>query len=192
MARIRKEAESALRLTKERMKTAYEAAKLSAHQFRPGDKVWLSAKDIHLHQNSAKLGPRQLGPFSVVEKIGELDYRLELPDWLKVHSVFHVDRLSPWRDNNSGRPQPPPPAIVGGEEEYEVDCILDSRVHRRQLQYLVHWKGYPVSERTWETRKNLKHAKEEIDKFHRSHPDADAPREPRTKRVRKRKGRKRR
>jgi hypothetical protein len=35
----------------------------------------------------------------------------------------------------------PPPVIVEGEEEYEVECIEDSRLFRRQFQYLVKWKG---------------------------------------------------
>ena len=96
MAKVRKEAEAALRLTKQQMKADYERDRKQAHQFAPGDLVGLSAKDIKIHQPTPKLGPRQLGPFKVLERVGDLDYRLELPVWLKIHDVIHVNRLSPW------------------------------------------------------------------------------------------------
>ena len=61
------------------MKEQYERNKKNAHVFNVGDMVMLAAKDIKIHQRSPKLGPRQLGPFKVLEKVGELDYRLEIP-----------------------------------------------------------------------------------------------------------------
>jgi hypothetical protein len=33
--------------------------------------------------------------------------------------------------------RPPPPEIVGGEERYEVEEIINSRMRGRKLQYLV-------------------------------------------------------
>ena len=95
LARARKDAEAALRLSKQHMKDAYERNKQTAHSFEPGDLVWLAAKDIKIHQKSPKLGPRQLGPFKVLKKVGELDYRLEIPPQFKIHPVIHVDHLSP-------------------------------------------------------------------------------------------------
>jgi len=44
----------------------------------------------------------------------------------------------------------------GCNEEYEVDYIVVSHIYKRQLQYLVHWKGYEEHERTWEPLLNLK------------------------------------
>ncbi|QRV96371.1 Retrotransposable element Tf2 protein [Ceratobasidium sp. AG-Ba] len=48
------------------------------------------------------------------------------------------------KEDPFGRDPPQPPAEVtpDGEEEYEVEKILDSRKQRNQVQYLVHWKGY--------------------------------------------------
>lgn len=170
----RKEAEAALRMSKERMKQAYEDGKRKAHTFKVGDRVWLTAKNIHIHQATPKLGPRQLGPFEVTERIGDLDYRLALPPALKLHDVFHVDRLSPWRGNevNGRLPPPPEPVEVEGEEEYEVDRILDSRRYRNQLQYLVRWKGYGEGEDSWEPASNLTNAPEKVAEFHKHAPSA--------------------
>uniref|UniRef100_A0A0W0F4X9 Putative reverse transcriptase-rnase h-integrase n=1 Tax=Moniliophthora roreri TaxID=221103 RepID=A0A0W0F4X9_MONRR len=128
LKKIREEAEAALRMGKEKMKEAYEEGKRKAHEFKVGDKVWLAAKDIKIHQASRKLGPRQLGPFEMVEHIGDLDYHLKLPLAMKVHNVFYVNRLSPWKGNEvNGQWAPPPEAVeVEGEEEHLVEEILDS------------------------------------------------------------------
>jgi hypothetical protein len=61
----------------------------------------------------------------------------------------------------------PPPLIVNGEEEYEVECIEDSRVFRCQLQYLVKWKSY--NEKSWELAVNVD-GLQAIDIFHAEHP----------------------
>jgi hypothetical protein len=119
------------------MKEQYECNKKTAHTFNIGDLVWLQAKDIKIHQKSPKLDPRQLGPFKVVERIGDLDFKLDLPYYLKLHPVFHVNRLAPYRDNSLDKPPPPDPVTVEGEEEYEVNKITDSRIFHCQLQYRV-------------------------------------------------------
>lgn len=93
---------------------------------------------------------------------------------LKLHDVFHVDRLSPWRGNeiNGCLPPPPEPIEIEGEEEYEVDRILDSRCYRNQLQYLVRWKGYGEGEDSWEPASNLTNAPEKVAEFHEHAPSA--------------------
>ena len=146
---LRIDTEAALCLSKECMKEGcpkfYEASALTV-----GDKVWLQAKQIKMHQQSAKLGPKQLGPFEITEVISDVDYRLALPPALKIHDVFHVDRLSPYKGNNvNGLTLPPPdPVTVDGEEEYKVDHIRDSKLFGRTLKDLVHWTGYGEGEDT--------------------------------------------
>jgi hypothetical protein len=93
-----KDAEAALRLSKKRMQTDIEQ-RCQPYKFNVGDRVWLQAKQINIHQQSSKLGPKQLGPFEVIEVRSDVDYKLALPPALKVHDVFHVDCLSPYKGN---------------------------------------------------------------------------------------------
>jgi hypothetical protein len=154
------------------MKEQFEWNKRSAHVFNVGDMVWLTAKDIKIHQKTPKLGLQQLGPYKVLEWIGDLNYRLELPSYLNLNPVFHVSRFSPWHNNGLHKSPRPEPVVVQSEEEYEVNSIIDSRVYRCQLQYLVCWKGYGKGENTWEPAKNLSHTKKAIAKFHKENPAA--------------------
>jgi hypothetical protein len=137
LAKVRADAEATLQLLKEKMKEQYERDKKTAHFFNIGDLVWLQAKDIKIHQKSPKLGPRQFGPFKVIKCIGNLDFKLELLHYLKLHPVFYVNRLTPYRDNGLDKPPPPDPVTVEGEEEYEVNKITDSCIFCQQLQYRV-------------------------------------------------------
>lgn len=96
---------------------------------------------------------------------------------MKVHPVFHVDLLERFHpDPIPGRsPKPLPPVVVDGEEEFIVESVLDSRLFKGQLQYFVHWKNYPVSERTWEPAQNLTNAADLVKEFHDHHPRKPRP-----------------
>src|ERR1700731_3431041 len=115
-----------------------------------GDRVWMDARNITTQRPSKKLDWKRLGPYEVVEVISPWAYRLQLPKDLHIHPVQPISRLSKVAEDPLSEPieAPPPPVIVDGEEEYEVEWIEDSQVYRRQLQYLVKWKGY--NENSWE------------------------------------------
>jgi hypothetical protein len=157
------------------MKEAYEKDASTPHKFQEGNKVMISAKDIAIYQASKKLGPKQLGPYTVKKKVGELSYKLDLPAGLhRLHPVFHVDCLSPWKGNKVNGELPPPlaPVEVEGKPKYEVEKVLDSRFYWRQLQYLVKWKGYDSGHNLWEPAGNLDNAKDLVQEFHQRNPAA--------------------
>ncbi|CAJ0929896.1 unnamed protein product [Ranitomeya imitator] len=64
---------------------------------------------------------------------------------------------------------PPAPVLVEGELEYIVEKILDSRVSRRKLQYLVKWKGYAQEDNSWVFASDV-HAPDLVRAFHMAHP----------------------
>jgi hypothetical protein len=61
------------------MKQTFKTNKPPPHVFHPGQKVWLSSKDIHTSHPSCKLSPQQLGPYDIVKCTGNLTYQLLLP-----------------------------------------------------------------------------------------------------------------
>ena len=124
---------------------------------------------------SQKLDVKRLGPFRILEIVGDgkLAYRLELPAQMgRTHPVFHASLLEPHRENPwVGRVQePPPPDEVEGELEYEVQEILDSKLARGKLMYLVDWVGYGPEERTWEPVENVERAEEAVTHLHQAYP----------------------
>ena len=135
------------------METSANRKRRSAPIFSRGQKVWLSRRHVGSTRPSSKLDVRRLGLFPVIGQIGTSSYRLELPSSLKIHPVFHVSLLEPHNPNTfPGRVvAPPPPVVVDGAPEHEVATVLDSKIVRGQLFYLVDWVGYDESERTVRT-----------------------------------------
>ena len=107
--------------------------------------------------------PRWIGPFTILGRVGKVAYRLDLPESMsRIHPVFHVSKLKPYKA--SGRVQPPPvPIEIEGELEYEVECILDKRINKRSrrrdsVEYLVKWLGYGHEHNSWEPAKAVANA----------------------------------
>ena len=66
-------------------------------EFQPGDFAYLKVSPIRgtrRFQVRGKLAPRYIGPYKIIERIGAVAYRLELPlEMSDVHNVFHVSQL---------------------------------------------------------------------------------------------------
>jgi hypothetical protein len=116
-------------------------------------------------KGSAKLLPKWIGPYKITEVINPVAFRLQLPDALKLHTVFHASLLKPYQAN--GRvPPPPPPEMIEGEFEYEVEAILSHRFKRgNKLEYLVRWFGYGHEHDTWEPEENCSHSSELLSEY---------------------------
>ena len=60
--------------------------------FREGDYVMVSTKGWKMDQPSKKHGKLWEGPFPVIEKVGAT-FHVLLPDQIKVHNIFHPEKL---------------------------------------------------------------------------------------------------
>jgi tRNA pseudouridine-54 N-methylase len=91
---------------------------------------------------------------------------------MKIHPVFHVSLLEPYKtlDIQGRRQMSTPPIEVDNNDEFKVEEILDSMRRQNKLEYLIHWRGYDISERTWEPSKNLANASTKVRAFHQRHP----------------------
>ena len=86
--------------------------------------------------------------------------------------MFHVDLLTPYRETEFHSPNyaQPPPDLIGEEEQYKVERVLDECNYGRwkKKQYLVKWKGYPDLDNQWLDAKDMENAQELIAEFHNS------------------------
>jgi hypothetical protein len=148
MIRDREEALAAHELARNRMANRIKS---TFTPFEAGQKVWLDTRNLKMAYHK-KMAPKREGPFEIEEVIGPVTYRLKLPKTWKIHNVFHATLLRPYVENEIyGNNYPrPPPELLEGEEVYEVETILKHRRRGREIQYYVKWKGYPISEATWE------------------------------------------
>jgi hypothetical protein len=162
----RDKAEAALHVSKER---------LIPINLDEGKQVWLEGRNLKTHHLTAKLAPRRYGPFRVDKKLSPVTYRLTLPLSMKIHPVFHVDLLTRYKETNAHGPnyERPPPEIIKGEPEWEVEKIINSRLHRRnkKLQFLIRWKGFPPSEDSWVPESDLS-APDLIEELYATHSHA--------------------
>ena len=120
------------------------------HVHQKGDQVWLDGHNIKTYHPTAKPAAKSHGPFPIQRVLLPIDYQLSLPEQWKIHNVFHVDLITPYREMEFHCPNynRPLPDLVRGEEQYEVEQILDECTygHWKKKQYLVKWKGYPDSD----------------------------------------------
>jgi hypothetical protein len=93
---------------------------------------------------------------------------------MKCHNIFHVSLLEPAADDAyPGRNTEPAPLVeIDGEDEYFIEAILDSRIHRQKLQYLIKWVGYDLPD--WEPAE-FHSESEAMDTFDEKYPNKPGP-----------------
>ena len=117
-------------------------------------------------RRSEKLTKCFVGPYKVKGIISSNVIELELPKSIKIHPVVNVSRVQLYKSQVEGQKKIPPKlVIIEGEEEFEMEKILNKRMIRGKEKFLVRWKGYMAEEDTWENRENLKNAKELVEEF---------------------------
>nr|GEX29582.1 reverse transcriptase domain-containing protein [Tanacetum cinerariifolium] len=124
-----------------------------------GDKVMLKAspwKGVVRFGKRGKLNPRYVGPFKVLEKIGKVSYKLELPEELsRVHNTFHVSNL---KKCHADEPLAVPLDGLHFDDKLhfveELVEIMDrevKRLKRSRIPFVkVRWNSNRGTEFTWE------------------------------------------
>jgi hypothetical protein len=156
---------------KERLKAAQDRQKSYADvrrkplEFSVGDKVLLKVspwKGVVRFVKRGKLGPRFIGPFKIIERIGRVAYRLDLPPELDgVHNVFHVSNLRKCLVNEAHHV--PMDEIQVDEKLNFVEKpveILDREVRKLKRSEFtivkVRWNSKRGPEYTWEREDQMK------------------------------------
>jgi hypothetical protein len=158
-------AKHCLATAQERQKRSADLKRQPAPEWKPGTLVLLSIKHFKLQTGMrAKLAPRFIGPFKVLECVGpaNLSYRIELPSALgRMHNVFHVSSLKEFKHDKGYQP-PPVPEVINGELEWEVSHISSTEGEGSTRMYQVHWVGGEI---TWEPEDMLTNCPELLKQF---------------------------
>ncbi|KAJ9552858.1 hypothetical protein OSB04_016903 [Centaurea solstitialis] len=150
---------------RERLKTARDRQKSYADkrrkdiEFKVGERVMLKVspwKGVIRFGKKGKLSPRYIGPYEIIERIGPVAYRLELPEGLRgVHNTFHVSNL---------RKCLAEPDAAIPLQEISVDpklnfveepvAVVDRKIRKLRNKEIdlvkVQWKFHKGQECTWE------------------------------------------
>lgn len=124
--------------------------------FKPGDLVYLKLEPYKFkslaRKLNEKLNPRFCGPFAVVDRIGQLAYKLDLPPTACIHPVFHVSQLK--GSLHSSIPIQPLPPFLTEDLELQVQpaAVLSVRpLVDGSQEVLIQWKDLPLFKATWES-----------------------------------------
>ncbi|OJD22663.1 hypothetical protein ACJ73_05992, partial [Blastomyces percursus] len=69
---------------------------------------------------------------------------------------------------------PPEPIEIEGENEWEIEEVLASRINRGKLQYRVKWLGFD-DDFSWYPARNLKGSPHLLREFHIANPTKPGP-----------------
>ena len=167
MKKVHEEAEAALKKTQEEMKRYADRGRKEAENWKKGDKVLLSTKDLVFKERpSKKLMERYVGPYVIEEAVSSNVVKLRLPSSMRIHPVVNVSQIVRYREQVKGqKKEEGKPVEVDRVEEWEVEKVLNKKKIRGVEKYLIWWKRFTAEGDTWERKENLKNAEKLIEEF---------------------------
>jgi hypothetical protein len=147
-----------LQTLRKKLEKAQEAMKFYAdkkrlpHPFKVGDLVLVKLRPYRqtsvAGKRNHKLSKRYFGPFAIIEQIGEVAFKLQLPAESKIHPVFHSSQLKPFHGTSENDP------TIDAEVPPDTHpiAILDWKIENNvPSQVLVQWSNSFPEDSTWES-----------------------------------------
>ena len=173
MKEIQEKAKAALGKAQEKMKKYTNKRREEVDDYKVEDLVILSTKNLKyqmVRRRTEKLTERFVGPYRIKKIVSSNVVELELPSTVKIHLVVNISRIQRYIGQVEGqRKEQPAPVIIEGEEEWEVERILNKQRIQGKDKYLVQWKGFMAESDTWEGRENLRNAREAIEEYEKEY-----------------------
>jgi len=112
MKLIHEEAQAAISKAHDDMTCYADFHRGQVPEYKVGDKIWLSTKNLNIDWPSHKLTERQLGPYEIVKIISSNAVKLKLPISFKIHNVVNVSRICPYHPPVAGQSMIPPEPVT--------------------------------------------------------------------------------
>jgi hypothetical protein len=101
-----------------------------------------------------KIAYKFFGPYTILERIGKVAYRLNLPASSQIHNMFHVSQLKDYRADYTPvftkLPKLPPLDAIEAVPETILDRRMMKRGNEPVIQVLIKWAQQPDNAATWE------------------------------------------
>jgi len=158
------ERDEALKQLKAHIQRAQEQMTIYANKKRRdvslviGEWVFMKLRPHRQHsvvkRINQKLAARFYGPFQILAKIGEVAYKLQLPDQSKIHPVFHVSLLKKAIGDYEVQGELPRDLEIAEEIVVYPEKVMGNRVTVKEgmtvQQSLIKWKHKTLEDVTWE------------------------------------------
>jgi hypothetical protein len=104
--------------------------------FNVEDKILLNFKNIHIFKSSKKLDHKYYESFKIEKFIEKQVYKLRLSHTFRIHNVFHVSLLKSYKERFDDV-MTSFLIMINEEKHDEIKLILNNKLYRKRLQYLV-------------------------------------------------------
>jgi len=183
MQTVHEDSRQGLEKVQERMCRYSNPARREPPAYQVGDLVMLNGRNIKTRRPMKKLDHKNHGPFQIEKIVSPLAVRLTLPRKWKIHNVFHVSLLEPYRTSEHRAPPDPSRVLreaddIEQSEEYDIEEVMSSaergRGNNKRILYLTKWLDYPEREDwTEEPFDNFSEGgREKLGEFHWRNPEA--------------------
>ncbi|KAA0067390.1 Retrotransposable element Tf2 [Cucumis melo var. makuwa] len=125
-------------------------------EYHAGDLVFLKIwpyRQLSLRRKRyEKLSPKYFGPYAILERVGTVAYKLDLPSNTSIHPVFHVSQLKKFLGDKAALQ----PTIQYVNENLEWQAQSEETLGYQKnkagsWEVLIHWKELPEHEASWES-----------------------------------------
>ena len=141
MKEIQEEAKVALEKVQEEIKKYANRKRAEVNKYKVGDLVMLSTKNLKyqiIERRKEKLIKKFVEPYKIKKIVLMNVVELKLPATIKIYPVVNISRIQRYVGQVEGqRKEQPTPVIIKGEEEQEVERILNKQQIRGKDKYLV-------------------------------------------------------
>jgi hypothetical protein len=116
--------------------------------FNVEDKILLNFKNIHTSRSFKKFDHKYYESFEMQDLVNKQAYKLNLSHTFRIHNVFHVSLLKSFK-RRFDEVITSFSIMINEKRHDEVKLILNNKLYRKKLQYLVKWLSWSDTENQW-------------------------------------------
>jgi len=134
MHNVHDESQKGVKKAQEQIRHYTDPMRKEPLAYQVGDLLMLSGGNIKMRQPTMKLDHKNHSLFQIQKIVSPLVLRLTLPRKWKIHNIFHVSLLEPYRTSEDSVPPDPSKVIrepddIEQSEEYDMEEVISSVEH---------------------------------------------------------------